>query len=598
MKGFSESAAIPNFSSVGLIASDHEILKVLRQSWKGKVHLAGDIFSLSELARQIKRDGFSSAILFSLNHALTVERLRAVQSAFEVNQLQIGFITGRTLKLLAWSFSKALAERETPETTLQVHDFVDFCFTDASSDFEALKHALATPCQTMIIRSHGEGSHAKLPGLTICGLLDEVEFPETPELGCSVEGRRCKRKPKLPGDRVLFGQELQSQTVFFLCCNGLNLAGELFPSPVSIAQSLTEGSVTNLVAPYRSVIVPDSLVTWLSRRVATGGRLIDIVAELNDKSSLLAQGRPFLLLGNPEQVLEPDTSEEISFVSPQIELSAGNLRTDLEERCNWFGHLLENHRRVSRVLDSIKRSSNSVDTRLIARSLEEIHKLGVSGLKQSQQGCFASELKDIDRTIALLKVLVQRADAKLAHIIVGARKWIDPYDLFHHDQLRAGCERAGPCDRCGTRLIHEYYTDFGSKRPDRCGVFCEVCGPKSEHRPEFMQLCFHADRKQKTSVNQDTLRMKLDIRFPQEPLVAFAQISVRFFDKAADLCLVDFDETVDVLNGQWEAQASLEIQPSADLHSLRTVLFCGLEFGYVRCRVPGGPMPRYKSAKR
>ena len=241
---------------------------------------AADWFVLSDTdaARRFLSAGTEQRILILVPaDRLTVSELSGIRAQFGEDAGRIGFVAGRSAAGLIWTLGKALAPARPDLPALDDFDAVDHALDHAAGDVDALRARLTRPVLTKVFLSHGEGSHAKFPGLTVCGLLDDAEFAESPELGCNRGTRHCKRQPPLAGNRVVFGDEIVAQTVFFLCCNGFSFAQELYPSHVSVALSLAEGQVGAVVAPIRPVTVPKGLYDWLLGRIGQGGRLGAIV---------------------------------------------------------------------------------------------------------------------------------------------------------------------------------------------------------------------------------------------------------------------------------------------------------------------------------
>lgn len=530
-------------------------------------------------------------LVLVLAERLTVQAITQIRASLPGAENRLGFVSGRTERGLAFSLSKILAPPRKMGTALDVFDAAGHDLDHANADFQALRERLLAPTATKVLRCHGEGSHAKLPGLTVCGLLDPQEFPDFTGLGCARDSGRCKRAPTLPGDRVLFGGDIRARAVFFLCCNGFNFAGELYRSPVSIALSLVEGCVGTVIAPMRAVVVPDALLSWLTDRIAAGGSVGDMVAELNRHSTTLGQGTPYVLHGDPGMEIAPDPGGPVADSGRTSAVGRGGSADPTAMRAlqAWLIRLRIKADRALRIVDAVQYAAPRVDAASVSTALRGVRRLTLSALKRAERTFHAGDAKTLSRDLGLLRVLTQRADAALARTVVDARRHIDPFDLSHYDLVLADRLTGPACDRCGTPLTHMV---FGAGEPEtetRLGVMCDVCGPKAEYRRDGLVMAGTQRFERPVPAGPVVFVQTIDLRTEDEPLVPLASISFRFFDKARDRCVGSFDEVMEVDGPSRHLKMPLPEDLSPDLHSVRVMAACGLDLAYFRCRVAGGP---------
>lgn len=525
-------------------------------------------------------------VAIGLAHRLTVARVESLLAEEVDLNGRIGFVSGRSAEAIAHSLAKMAAVPRDDLAPLEIFDGVAPDLDHGLADEEGLRARLVRPARVKILRCHGEGSHAKFAGLTVCGLLDRHEFEAHPDLGCSRPDGRCKRAPPVVRGQVVFGDDIGAQLVFFLCCNGFNLARELYPSPVSIALSLIEGQAAAVVAPTRPVIVPDALLSDLIGRIDAGGRLGDIVEALNAACRTLDGCAPFVVHGDPGMEIAASVgSSEVGVRTPGLRQASPDAKV-AEATAKLRRRLVQlraNAGRCARVLDSMRAAAPQVELAPLDSALANLKRLVLYTLKRSETVLDADLLRPALRDEGLIGALVQRLDVQLARTVVEARRHVDPFDLFHYDQIREGAVDGAPCERCGTvtRILR-----FGATEPEadaREGLDCPVCGPKAEQRREGLSLnvahCFEPP----------ILHLGVAARPPRVPVVPYAAVALRFFDKARDRCVASLDELVEVGAASLERAVTLPADLSPDLHSVRLVAASGLDLAYVRLRVAGGP---------
>ncbi|MCY4560308.1 MAG: hypothetical protein OXF79_28910 [Chloroflexi bacterium] len=506
---------------------------------------------------------------------------------------QVGFLAGRDLPGLSFSLAKTLQTPGQCARGMMTFDAIDHVLDHDRADVPALRQALTNASAVKIIRSHGEGSHAKLRGLTVCGLLEPREFADTPHIGCAWDQNHCKRAPDRSGRSVVFGKDIKTPVVFILCCNAFNFASELYPSNVSLSLSLTESWASAVIAPIRPIIAPNVISVSLAERVAEGGTVGEIVNQLNASSLRINQGVAFALHGDPAQTIEPSRSVTAESETQCDELSfreESSNPSQIRQLQDWICGVLAQLHRIWRLMASAECAG--LDTQLsdLREKLQCVQKLALYALKQSETVISQSGQNDLVRKVGLVKGFVGQVDRQLAKTIADARKVIDPYDLFHYDLVRLRLQEGLPCDRCLTAVEISIFGRGESKENQRRAVLCPVCGPKSEHRVGGFQLSVRHSIQTTALTGSHRLIIWSAVSSESSSVVPFATVAVRFVDKALDKCIVDLEFLCAVNGEACVRTVDLPLELSADLHSIRIVASCGLDLAYGRFRLEGGPL--------
>jgi hypothetical protein len=112
---------------------------------------------------------------------------------------------------------------------------------------------LTSDLDALILCAHGEGAHAQLGAMVLCGLADSQEqlADGRSAEGCRYDSGRlvCKRTP--PGVPAASFAELAAERVAFFSCNGFSVAGELYPSDLSVVLGLADGYASSLLTNDR-----------------------------------------------------------------------------------------------------------------------------------------------------------------------------------------------------------------------------------------------------------------------------------------------------------------------------------------------------------
>ncbi|MDZ4481531.1 hypothetical protein [Bacillus cereus] len=168
-----------------------------------------------------------------------------------------------------------------------------------------IKEFVGENWDSLCIGAHGEGSHANLESLVLCGLSEEVEkdlLGNPIHTGCK-QGE-CKRAH---GEdvNVIPVYELKTGNCLFLSCNGFSVAGDLYPSDLSFILSASEGYIKNIITTTEVQAFHKDTGEVLQRMLKEKVGLGNIVNIHNDIQKNLKGTHPFILFGDPLAYEEP-----------------------------------------------------------------------------------------------------------------------------------------------------------------------------------------------------------------------------------------------------------------------------------------------------
>lgn len=546
-----------------------------------------EVADLDHVVAAIENATERHVLVVASANRLTVGALGLLSARCRARGALLGVLTGRDAAGLSFATAKALLRRRAELSGVDVFDAPLHRSADnlarMPADFPA---ALTRPTLVKLLRSHGEGGHAKLPGVVVCGLLDDAEFPTAPDAGCRRRPRRCKRAEAVDST-VLFGDELAALVVAFVCCNGFNVAGELYPSPVSMSLAFAEGWAGAVIAPVRPLTAPDDMVAVLQDGLLSGLPLGEIVARLNEMSDDLGQPDAFVLHGDPATAL-PALRPPAPRPAPQDLVLDRRRLAELRDR---LVLTLRHAERGARLLRSARlwlgeRASGLLDP--IDRRLTRVEQLVVNAIKWAEINPSGASLDRLLRTASLVRLAVVRWDQEVATLLLSARDAVDAFDLGHYDQVLAEVRAGTACRRCATPTEVHVYGHGEPAEHHRLAELCRVCGPVSEGRADGPRIVVRDSPRTGTPGAEFVLRAELVVPETPRP-VDVAQLHVRFFDKANDVCVYEDTRAVRAERQTVELRFPLPAGLGADLHSVRLAAVCGFDVAYARARFAGLP---------
>lgn len=533
--------------------------------------------------REIEGAPENYVVLIAAANLLTVADLARLSAVSGSAGKSLGVLSGRGEPELSFSVAKALLRPKASLTGIELFDAPDHRDAENLGRLPPeLAAALTSPALAKILRAHGEGGHAKLPGVVVCGLLDAAEFTDYPDAGCRRHPRNCKRADKVRS-AVLFADELAAPVVAFVCCNGFNVAGELYPSPVSMALSFAEGWTSALIAPVRPLFAPDDMIEVLHHGLATGIRLGPLVQHLNTLSTRIGQRDPFILHGDPYMSL-PAQPAPPAPGTPQ--------ETAVNEMLDWLVRALRNADRARRVVRSADAWLGGQAQQQLARlctTLNDTERLLLHSLKGAEAGPSAESLRRLRRTLPLIRMRIARWDREMTRLMLEGREVFDAYDLGHYDQALAEVRTGSPCLRCATPTEIYVYGRGEGAEDQRLAESCWVCGPISEHRQDGLALRVTESTRAGRSGQSFILRAEVAVPAAQPLPVGSIHLFLRFYDKANGGCSYEEARLISAEKQTVEFCVPLPLGLGVDLHSIRLSAATGFDIAYARTRFAGLP---------
>lgn len=269
----------------------------------------------ADAARHIRvAKGADRPIVFASHLELTNTNLRAMRSD---GKLQCSLVTGYDAAAVHFMAIKvAMWGRRAPNRhangvvlidELAGHvSFYDAAGEEKYSDFESsnIGALLEADHDCLLLHVHGEGSHANLRDIVICGVTFETEKVDGLAVsggcrsGTESEARSCKRVHSKSIQARGF-EEVKAAEVALLSCNGLSVSGELYPSGTSCLLSMIDGYAAAVVCNDRNVPLSSTTVDLVHLIVARGGSILDAVELLNSAAMLPTKEDPWFVFGLP-----------------------------------------------------------------------------------------------------------------------------------------------------------------------------------------------------------------------------------------------------------------------------------------------------------
>jgi hypothetical protein len=549
--------------------------------WSGSVWKSCG--TLEEALRLLRGCVESSVMLFAetsmLTHAVVAQFSAAARQAGKT----LGLLCGRSEAGFSFSVAKMLSQSALPPGG-HLLDAPHHEQRGGMTDPAKVVETLLEPSAFKVIRCHGEGSHAKLPGVVICGLTDEHEFPEAPDDGCSRDAGRCKRAGSR-GARVVPGEAVAASVVAFACCNGFNVAAELFPSSVSMAVSFAEGWAAALIAPVRALVVPDAVLERLHRGLTAGEPLGEIVAAVNVMSQRLCQGDAFVLHGDPLHALAPRETSRPSDARSEND-TQGGAPEKLARLQSWLVEVLQSSARAHRLMTSAEVWAGEPHESFIALGelLGRTERQALNGLKWAEAEPRGDSATALLRSGTAIRIALSEWDKRVGPALMDRRRRLDVFDLGHYDQVLIDMKEGPPCLRCGSAIeVHH----FGRGLPidgQRCAELCRVCGPISEFRMRGLRLSSGAIARE--AAPGETLVFALLVHAPDglTPLLPTARLLIRLYDKARDTCVSEQTLNIEAKSQHLSCRLDLPEDLETELHSIHVMAACGLDTTYLRLR--------------
>jgi len=490
----------------------------------------------------------------------------------------------------------------------------------------------------LVLHVHGEGSHANLQSVVLCGVSPGRELHKNKPVpgGCVTSpDRNCKRA-RSSGAAVEGFDSLPDAEIALLSCNGLSVAGALYPSSSSCVFSMVEGSAVRVLCNDRTVPMCHSDVQIVSTVLAAGGSLHDVVWLFNDRERYRSGAAPWFLVGEPRAGL-PRHSDGLSAEGGDIYglklLRALGTRgvlaveTEAAPRAIWRGE------KTITVLESPQKSLATAQ-RSLRPADEELcnaDRIARDGLRRCVEGSLASlatravflnecspptELKESLQRLEQTRHATEQAfgnaldlceagraegllpdrlslallSARLAtstwdrEFVTFAEKWLlerSTERVFLAGFLRAGEDGAEPCQRCSMRIPRLRHQSIHFPESSRIAMSCPCCGPAaiiSEGDGSIKLVCpteFAPDR---------LLVVRVDVPLTAsalEELPGWLGMGIR--NKATGV--ITWRGVVPIRDKSTTISIDTSGLGEPDLHTLRLVYARGMQLTYLRRRV-------------
>ena len=154
-----------------------------------------------------------------------------------------------------------------------------------------------TRARLLVLIAHGEGAHANLSGVVVCGVVgDRERVAGRPITGGCIPGRRCKRAR--PGVVVIPARSIRATEAILVSCNSFLVAPELYPSNSSLLLALVDGHARTVVGTRAPVDVGPGTLEHVVETLAVSPTWAAVVERLNDGGT---RPGPFAVHGRPSE---------------------------------------------------------------------------------------------------------------------------------------------------------------------------------------------------------------------------------------------------------------------------------------------------------
>lgn len=275
----------------------------------------------------------TNSIVF-VGHPTTLHKANIYAMACTL-EVPWGVLTASDLSAMSFLLAKQLADIElskestllldAPAERVRVFDSGATTRDDSLNDGERLNMLLKTQSYAdIIIHAHGEGAHANLKSVVLCGMLSVSESSPGEALlnGCrQVRAKRfCKRASKQRRYIFSFG-DLKARNLHLLSCNGFTVAKDLYPSDVSAVLAAVEGYPASVLTTDRSLSLDPRLPELILLLIRQGLDLPAIRHTLNQITMFHSGTSPFILCGDPfgSHIIPPENPSNGILVMPPRE---------------------------------------------------------------------------------------------------------------------------------------------------------------------------------------------------------------------------------------------------------------------------------------
>ena len=230
----------------------------------------------------------------------TAARLRALDSEAAPSSGNWGVVAGADATGVEFALAKLQATpRPAPVQWAAVDGIHRRLVIDGDECAWSHEHIVAalTRARLLVLVAHGEGAHANLGGVVVCGVVgDRERVAGRPITGGCIAGRRCKRAR--PGVVVIPARSIRATEAVLVSCNSFLVAPELYPSNSSLLLALIDGHARTVVGSRAPVDVGPGTLDHVLETLAESPTWAAVVGRLNDGGT---PPGPFAVHGRPSE---------------------------------------------------------------------------------------------------------------------------------------------------------------------------------------------------------------------------------------------------------------------------------------------------------
>ncbi|MBE1159880.1 hypothetical protein [Dyella acidiphila] len=338
---------------------------------------------------------------------------------------------------------------------------------------------------TVIVQAHGDGAHANLGSVVLCGRVGEVEqlFDGNAIHGCEqrADGAHCKRRgPKHAGICAL--QDLRARQLVLLTCNSFTIGDGQYPSTSNLVVAALEGYASSVVATHASYILNPAEIALVEAAARDGVAPAQLYLKLRALHRQLGDLDPFVYAG----LIQPEAQRHAQLPgADEAELAA---EQELESALIAWQDLLTGvgQRFIEHLsaLQLIRRKEQAQATEPSANLLAayEAHTASYTALLQafhSEAEAWRLKRAGRENALRLLHQVIQQGkecDASLAKSLLWRFRNSD-YTLGEFGKRKGEWKNTQrPCASCGNDLFKTVLRSFLFPNLTGHRMACLTCG--------------------------------------------------------------------------------------------------------------------------
>lgn len=479
----------------------------------------------------------------------------------------------------------------------------------------------------LALRAHGENGHCNLKSHVLCGLFGQTEitFDGRPLAGCSnTDGiRTCKRLNAATA--VLGADEIRVRRLLLFTCTNFSVAGDLYPSNVSLVVSALEGYAAGVLSCDGPMRIDEAAEQSLIEMAASGSGLAALREIENDHRQRELGLGPYFVAGDANNgmpaplVIRPNTdvppresatvmlarlegfptdAGSVLSVSPsgavavrgsrmirvmsdngrmpvRVSVSDASLRAHRGWAADFTRRLAEARRITFAFADfELGPDISGVESALVAAH-RFAHRIARDVESSVRAGIWAPTL---DQAPDMARRLAVDWDEAMARAVAdGLPELVEFEDLLLDGLSLRKITQCGPCDYCHSPLRRYEHVGGDASAGETHLVRCPLCGP---------QRCFPADAPRAHVELADYLipEKEVPVRVVVPPDLVGAQVVLQFKDNGRGEVWWRHLGTIDAVETDFAPIPPPE--SAADLATLRVVIVSDLRLSYYRVRRP------------